>query len=403
MSVFFSPSQEKNMARERRTLKAKEDQVTVRKAKQQIAQVEYTTKAYEEWKADQEAEAAKEIAKMQKQAEGFKAKAALEQARAEGYHLKIKTLKAQYKVREAGELRSKKQAVTIKERRVKIKNGLLKANNALEAEQLEGKIQGLLGKEKANMQHPDSKSVKSAEAGLKKTEAMLKKVKGDVNQAMSSATREAVHNAKALAKAEKMKLEGRAGKDGKNKSNTPVNPNKKCGPGVKCTVYQAVVKKAGGAKKYYKLEADELLKLKRANIALPNSQQKDEDALKMEAFQILGKRFDITAPKPACMKGPAKAIPCERYDNTVKQTGGAGKFEKAYAKALRKLKKKSKIAPGAKVPMDVKMAAFDKVADFAGLAKGVMKPEMVKKMPKVKTMSEAEKGAKKAKGKGKAK
>ena len=168
-------------------------------------------------------------------------------------------------------------------------------------------------------------------------------------------------------------------------------------------MYQAVVKKAGGAKKYYKLEADELLKLKRANIALPNSQQKDEDALKMEAFQILGKRFDITAPKPACMKGPAKAIPCERYDNTVKQTGGAGKFEKAYAKALRKLKKKSKIAPGAKVPMDVKMAAFDKVADFAGLAKGVMKPEMVKKMPKVKTMSEAEKGAKKAKGKGKAK
>lgn len=370
-------SLERKMTRTTRKVKATEARLAIRKSKEEIAQVEFATRAYEQWKAKQEARAAREISKMQKEAQKFKVKAAEQQARAEGFLLKIKKVKAQFKVREAGELRSKKEMVKLKERSVKIRKGLVKAKSGLEAEQLKAKIQALLAKEKANFSPPTSTAAKGAEDGLKKADAMLTMVKGEVSSALSSATREAVQNAKALAKAEKMKLEGHAGKGGKNKKQTAVNPNKKCGPGVLCTVYEAVVKKAGGNKKYFKLEAEELLKLKKANYALPNDKQEGPDAMALKAFKILGRRFGVTEAKPPCMKGPDKAIPCERYDNTVKETGGAAKFEKAYAKALHKFKKQAKVQPGAKVPKNVKVAAFDHVADFAGLAKGVNKPTKV--------------------------
>merc|ERR1712072_233186 len=104
-------SLEKQTRNKQAKLAKDQAEIKVRERKQEVAEVEFATASYNQWKAKEEREAAKAIDKLNKEKEKFKIKAAEQQARAEGFKLQIDKLKADYKVREAHELKSKKDAV----------------------------------------------------------------------------------------------------------------------------------------------------------------------------------------------------------------------------------------------------------------------------------------------------
>lgn len=373
-------SQKKKAKQAEEAAQAKVQLLKVDEQKEQVAQVQLETKAYEDWKAKYEEETAAEIQLLNKQKQQYVEKAALKKAEAQTWKLKTEQLKNDFKKREAGELHSKQEAVKTKEKSVKIQKKLKGAESALEDEKVQSKIIKLVASAKANDPGPPDSSAKGvAEDAMKKVKNDIKNVETNIAPNLNTATKEAVRAALDIEKAEKVSIKnGKHGANGAGAGGKGANEGKKCGPGVLCAEYNKVVAAAGGAIKYMNIEGNIKLDLRKQNRTMTTA---DVD---LKAYDTVGRQFGITGPKTPCTKGPKVEfgtwIPCKRYDNVVKEAGGAAKFEQLYMEEQAKAMKAAKLyATGATPTKEIVKVAFDKVADNMGFGPGV---EEIKKTVK---------------------
>merc|ERR1711988_1184167 len=256
--------------------------------------------------------------------------------------------------------------------------GKKKQEEKLEAEQSKEKIIKLTLEAKQEKEGPPaSQETTKAEEALDKVQGNLKFLNNEVAAEMTQATQEAVKSQEEMLKQRKAALAAKNNTgsdyqfDYKPDYNTTANLKKKCGPGVLCTTYNEVVRKAGGAGKYMTLEQEELKKLKG-----DNATAEETDEMKMKAFDALAEQFGIDGNPPAPkMCGPAQ-VPCEIYNKVKQAAGGDAAMSKKEGEEQDKLltaaKKKD---PKAELTTEMKKQAFDKIADFEGVDINGMREE----------------------------
>lgn len=332
---------------------------------EQIAVVNHENKKYLAWKEELQITTSKEIAQFQKAAKVYRQKSAEETARFNRLSVKLKEKKATLKEKGSKELKHKKERARIKENRVKIKERLTKQDAKLKAEKLQEKVIKSTAGADRDVDNTSAETRK-AEDDLHKVNGELNVLNNDVATELTETTKDAVRSQELMLKArEKALNQSRSDQSFKfnfteNYNITDTDNKKKCGPGVLCSLYNKLVTKAGGSKKYYNLEAEELKKLK-------GDSGKESEEMHRQAFDKLASRFGVTGPgTEGKFCGPN--VPCALYNKVVKAAGGNAKYLQEEATEEDKLMKTArKDNPKAEVSTEIKKQAFDKVADRHGI------------------------------------
>jgi len=338
----------------------------------QIEVVEHKHKKYLEWKEQLEVATSKQIGEFQKAAASFRSKTAEETARFNKLSADLKKKKASLKERGSKELRHKEEAAKVKEQRVKTKEKLTKEDEKLSSEKQNEKVIKTTSEAKEKKEGPASSTeTAKAEAALQKVDSNLHFLNKEVSTEVTEASEDALRAQNLMLK-EREKAANRTTNTSSNETDIEVDTNvtttskKKCGPGVLCDLYNQVVSKVGGSDKYFKVEMEELSKLKGDGEPTPDMERK--------AFDNIAERFGVTGPgTEGKICGPG--VPCELYNRVMKEAGGSAKLLKEESAEQEKLLKaeaerlkKEGSDKKAEVTEAMKKEAFDKVADRHGIS-----------------------------------
>jgi len=339
---------------------------------EQIAIVEHKHKKYLEWKAARQLVVSKQIGIYDKETKSMQSKTATETARYNELNGKLKKKQAQLKQEAADERKHKEEAVVVKEARVKSKEKLQKTDKKMSDEMTNEKVIKKTSEAKEKKEGKiDSAQTTKAEDQLAKVNTKLDFLNKDLATEVTEASEEALRAQRLMLK-ERTIAENRTETNETDTNTTIELPEvaplkKKCGPGVPCELYNKVVAKVGGSDKYFKVEMEELSKIKGDGEPTPEMER--------QSFDAIAERFGVTGEgTEGKVCGPG--VPCDVYNKVMKEAGGSGKLmaeEAAEVERILKLQNdqiKKEEGPAAKMVEatdEIKKQAFDKIADKYGV------------------------------------
>jgi len=362
----------------------KKESFEIRSKALQVEIVQRRQKQYVALKEKLQVDTSFKIGEYQKKTMKYQGKVAEETARYNRLASQLRKKKALLAEKSAKELKHKEETAEVNAKARKGKEKLQKSKKKLADEVLSEKVikatKEAKNKEEASADSPET--VK-AEKALRKVNGNLHIIEKDVATEMADASKDAVRS-------QDLMLKAQAASDVTTNETADVNftfpdfnytavNRKKCGPGVLCTVYDEVVKRAGGTTKYLKLDKAEQAKLK-------GKAKEVTDEMKRQAFDVLAKRFGVTGEATEG-KFCGANIPCTGYNKVKEAVGDNAKFLKELADVEQKmLAKEAKNAPKGevkkkpKLTIEMKQAAFDKVRDMHGVVlDAAEKPQPVEK------------------------